>query len=181
VNRNRITALTIVAALAGIGCEKQSPEVVASAAAQSMRADQVMFGVQQFITQDGIRRGVLNADTAYVFEDSGKVDVRKVRLNMFNETGKSAANLTSKAGTLDTRTQGMIARGNVVLITADGQKINTEELHYDPNAHRVWSDVTTTMVQNGGPLTGDGFTADDQMRNIKITRPRGQVSGGIKF
>ncbi len=173
--------MAIVGTLAGAGCDKPSTEVVASPAAQAMRADQVMFGVQQFITQDGIRRGVMNADTAYVFEDSGKIEVRKVKLNLFSETGKSSADLTSKAGTLDTRTQAMIARGNVVLTTADGRKINTEELHYDPNAHRVWSNVTTSMAQNGGPLTGDGFTADDQMRNIQITRPRGRVSGGIKF
>jgi LPS export ABC transporter protein LptC len=173
--------LGLIGALVSVACEPQSLEVVASAAAQAMKADQVMFGVQQYITQDGIRRGVLNADTAYVFEDSGKVEVRKVRLNLYSESGKSAADLTSRAGTLDTRTQGMVARGAVVLTTSDGRKINTEELHYDPNTHRVWSTVTTTMVQEGGPLTGDGFTADDQMRNIQITRPRGRVSGGIKF
>jgi LPS export ABC transporter protein LptC len=174
------TALIASALVLG-ACEKKSPEVVASAAAQAMKADQVMFGVQQYLTTDGVRRGVLNADTAYVYEDSARVDLRKVHVNMYNETGKQAADLTSKTGTLDTRTQAMIARGSVVLNTSDGRRITTEELHYDPNAHKVWSTVSTTMVENGSPLTGDGFTADDQMRNFQIIRPRGRVTGGMKF
>src|SRR5688572_13135662 len=136
---------------------EQAPDPVASAEAQAQRADQVMYGVKQYISSEGIRRGLLNADTAYVFEDSGRVDIRKVTLNLYGETGNQAAALTSRAGTLDTRTQGMIARGNVILTTQEGKRIETEELHYDPNAHRIWSTVTTKMIENGNPLTGDGF------------------------
>jgi LPS export ABC transporter protein LptC len=159
-------------------CAEPADDPVASQQAQAQRADQVMYGVKQHISSAGIRRGLLNADTAFVFEDSGRVEIRKVKLEMYNEAGGRAADLTSRAGTLDTRTQGMIARGSVVLQTSDGKRIETEELHYDPNAHRVWSTVKTTMIANGAPLTGDGFSADDQMRNIQVTRPRGRVSGG---
>ena len=99
------------------GCEAQPENPVASAQAQAQRADQVMYGVKQHISAEGIRRGLLNADTAFVFEDSGRVEIRKVKLEMFNEAGGQAANLTSRSGTLDPRTQGMIARGSVVLTT----------------------------------------------------------------
>jgi LPS export ABC transporter protein LptC len=176
----------VICSLSLAACSgSQAADPIASDEAQSQRADQVMYGVKQYISSEGIRRGLLNADTAFVFEDSGRVDIRKVQLQLFNESGSQAASLTSRAGSLDTRSQGMIARGGVVLKTQDGKRIETEELHYDPNSHRVWSTVTTRMIENNGsPLTGDGFSADDHMRNIQITRPRGRIGGagrGLKF
>ena len=63
---------------------------------------------------------VLNADTAFVFEDSGKVAVRKVHVNMFNERGAETAQVTSRAGVVDTRTQAMVATGNEGAAAASG-------------------------------------------------------------
>src|SRR5688500_16027597 len=125
MSRQSSLLIFLCAALGSACSGSQAADPVASDEAQAQRADQVMYGVKQYISAEGIRRGLLNADTAYVFEDSGKVEIRKVQLQLFSETGVQAAALTSKAGTLDTRSQGMIARGGVVLKTQDGKRIET--------------------------------------------------------
>ena len=145
---------------------------------RDLPADYVMLDVNHYLTDDGVRRGILNADTAFVYVDSATVDLRRVHLLLYGTDGKDAADLVSRTGKLNQRTSAMVARGAVVLVAKNtGDRIETEELHYDPNMHKVWSTVRTVRIQNGNRVTADGFTADDQMRNVEMTRPRGQVQG----
>lgn len=168
----------LLVALVGCGGAEQSP--TAGAGFQKLESDQVIFGFQQHVTQAGVRQAILRGDTAFIYEDSSLAKVRKVDLVLYNEQGKVNATLKSKAGRLNTYTQQMVASGNVVLITQDGRQIETEELHYDPNTHRVWSTVRTTQRHQGGVLTGTGFEADDKFNNVRVTGAR-STGGGFKI
>jgi LPS export ABC transporter protein LptC len=174
--RTRLLAYALLT-LAVAGCH-DGVEPRAGAGYPDLPADYVILDVQHYVTEDGIRRGTLNADTALYYADSAKVSLRKVHLLLYNETGQPAATLVSRTGQLDDRTNAMIARGNVVLTVQNtGDTIETQELHYDPQAHRIWSTVESTRIHEGSRLTGDGFTADDQMQHVEVTHPRGAVQG----
>jgi LPS export ABC transporter protein LptC len=151
---------------------------------QKIPADMIMVGMTQNITSDGLRRARLQGDSAFVYEDSSKVKVKGVNLTIFNEQGLESAHLTSRTGDFNNHNQGMIARGNVILITTGvtPRRIETEELHYDPETHKIWSTVNTLMVEGGSRITGDGFNADDKFENVSITHMQGRVTGQrIKF
>ncbi len=140
-------------------------------------ADYVLASITHFMTEDGVRRGVLKADSAYFYADSAKANLKKVHLVLYGVTGQEVADLTSKTGQLDQRTNAMTARGDVVLVGkgSGAQRVETQELHYDPNQRKIWSTVTSTIYQNGNRTVTDGFSADDQLSNIVQTRPRGTV------
>jgi LPS export ABC transporter protein LptC len=141
-------------------------------------ADQIMTGVTHAPTSEGIRSAIGKYDTVYVFEDSSKLHLKGVNLEMFDATGRKTATLTSLTGELNTSTEAMVARGSVRLVTTtDNRVIETEELHYDPNTRRIWSDVATTMRLRGDVTHSDGFKADDQFEKVEIVRPRGAVPG----
>ncbi|MBI4545245.1 MAG: LPS export ABC transporter periplasmic protein LptC [Gemmatimonadetes bacterium] len=162
-----------LAACAGGGADPLAEDNLAG-----MPSDQVIYGLTHFSTAQGVRRAVLRADTAYVHEDSARIDARRVHLTLFNELGREAADLTAAAGELDIRTEAMTARGNVVLVARQGQKrIETEELHFDPQTDRIWSDVATTLQDAGTVIRGQGFTSDGQLRNVRVRRPTGRVEG----
>lgn len=164
--------------MAATGCGAGNAPSPTADQYRDLPADYVVLGVKHYLTEDGVRRGTLNSDTAFFYVDSARVDLRKVHLLLYNANGQEAADLTSKTGEMNQRTNAMVARGNVVLVArTTNDRIETQELHYDPNAHRIWSTVQTTRIQNGNRVTGDGFTADDQMRNVEVTRPRGRVEG----
>lgn len=167
--------------LAACGSGGQGP--VAGEDYADLPADQIIFGVKHYVTANGVRQAILVADTAYYYEDPARVELRKVHLTLFQSTGQEAADLTSESGDLEVRTNAMVARGNVVLVTREGgRRVETEELHYDPHADRIWSDVPTTLYEHGSVLRGDGFESDAQLRNSNLRNPRGQVQGGtIKF
>ena len=173
--------LAILLALLAIACDRQTSAPTADAGFKMLAADQVIVGFQQYVSEKGLNKAILRGDTAYIYEDSSLAKVQKVDLVLYDEAGKVSARLTSKAGRLNTQTQGMTAIGNVILITeSDGRRIETEELHYDPTTHRVWSTVPTTQRHQGGVLTGTGFEADDKFYNVRITGAR-STGGGFRI
>jgi LPS export ABC transporter protein LptC len=149
---------------------------------EGIEADQIVVGMEQFVTESGRLKAVLRGDTAFIFEDSAKAHVKKVDMRLFDEAGKESAHLTSKAGDFNNSTQAMVARGTVVLITrgADPRTIETEELHYDPNTKRLWSTKPTTMRSRDGIVRGTGFESDDRFENYRITNARSS-GGGMRI
>lgn len=174
----KFRALLLLLVLAG--CKRPEARPVAGAGFEQLRADQVITGFEQYVTEGGAKRAVMRGDTAYIFEDSGLVKVQHANLTMFDEQGRVSARLTSRSGDVRNETQAMVARGNVVLIAQDGRRIETEELFYDPQAHRVWSHVQTVQRHQGGVLTGSGFDADDKFNNVRINNAR-STGGGLKI
>ncbi len=168
-----------LAALALAGCQRQGTEP-RPAEFPNLPADYVLIAVKHYLTEDGIRRGMLNADTGYVHVDSAKFDLVKVHLLLYKQDGSQAADLTSKTGQLDQRTNAMVANGHVILVgTGSGvQRIETEQLHYDPNTHQLWSTVTSRVTQGGNVITTQGFKCDDQLQRIEMNAIRGRVEAG---
>lgn len=169
MSRYFLPVLASLTLLCGACDESTAPP---TAEYESLPADQVITNVDHLFTSDGVRRAQLRADTAYLFEDSAATHLKVVTLEMFDDEGQLTSTLTSEEGEYNTESQKTVARGNVVLVMPgpDGRTIWTEELHYDPVAKRVWSDVPTRMLMNSGQeLHGQGFTADDQFVNVDIT------------
>jgi LPS export ABC transporter protein LptC len=149
----------------------------------NLPADHVMTEMEFYATSSGIRAAKLLADTAYMYEDSTVSHLRGVALDMFDAAGVTTAHLTSVTGRFDSQSQAMTATGSVVLqVLRDGRKIETEQLHYDPETRRLWSDVQTRMTEaDGNVTTAASFTADDQFRNIQFQNARGRVRERITF
>lgn len=167
-------AVVAIAASATVACgDDEDP--VAGRDFRDLPADQVMFDAQHDIKDLGVLRARLRADTSYVYEDSARTVMFPVDLRLYNANGAETAHLTSREGELDTRTNKMVARGNVVLVTTEGnRRILTEELHYDPRTRRIWSDVETVVFEGETRLQGQGFSADEDMKNIQIKKGTGE-------
>jgi LPS export ABC transporter protein LptC len=169
----------VLLALSACGGQPAGPN--ASAGFRKLPSDQVIVGFEQHITESGKNKAILRGDTAYVYEDSSFAKLRKVNLMLYDEQGQLSARLNSDSGEVNTFTRAMVARGRVVLITEqDSRRIETEELHFDPQAHRVWSTVKTVQRHQGGVLTGSGFEADDKFYNVRITDAR-STGGGFRI
>lgn len=178
----RLTVIGIVLLGGLLGACGQASEPVAVADHPDMQADNVIENVRHWMTRDGVRHALLTADTAYMYQDSSKADMRHVHVTMYDDNGAQSGELTAKAGTLDTRSEAMTARGNVVLTLSSGaREIRTEELHYDPQTGRIWSDVQTTSIEKGTTVVGSGFTAETgpggELKNVQVRNPRATGKG----
>jgi LPS export ABC transporter protein LptC len=166
--RLAVAALALLV-IAGLAACQDGSEAVAGSGFRSLPADQVVFQLETDIKDLGVLRARLHADTAHIWEDEAHTLMFPLDLKLYDDNGGEAAHLTANEGELDSRTNKMVARGNVILVTTDGnRRILTEELHYDPRTKRIWSDVHTVIYEGDSRAEGQGFQADDQLSTVEI-------------
>jgi LPS export ABC transporter protein LptC len=145
---------------------------------RDLPADQVMTGVNHVSTSDGVRSATGTFDTVFVFNDSSSYSLKGLSQQLFDAEGRPSATIRADSGRLNLATDAMIARGKVVLLTQNQCRIESEELHYDPQTRRVWSDVFTTFVGAGRTATAQSFNADDQFSNVSTRGLNGRLPEG---
>ena len=171
--------------LAGVlllgGCGSQEDTPVVSPDILEMDADAVMYDMRSTITVEGVREGLVIADTAYFYEDSANVELRQLSLTVYTEEGRERALVTAERGWLNLDTNEMTARGNAVLtVRVDNRIIESAELHYDPNADRIWSDSTTVQRLDGTVSEGSSFESNLDFTNVLIRNMRTR-GGAVRY
>ena len=168
-------ALIAVLVAVGLAACGGGEDPVSGSGFRDLPADHVVLELDMDIKDMGALRARLHADTAYMWEDSAKTLLFPVDLKLYDENGAQTGHLTADQGEHDTETNQMFAQGNVVLVTADGdRRILTEELHYDPRRERIWSDVHTVMFEGDSRIEGSGFRSNAAMTDVEVFESTGQ-------
>lgn len=166
---NRLMILTVLVAMSTACDERRQPPVVPSSPHVDS-ADQVMFGMRSLLTDRGLLRAELFADTAYFFDDNTRIELSNVHVTFFTTTGQKNADLDSEEGSYSTRSGMMEARENVVVVSVDGRRLTTEQLRYDQTKNQISSDSAFVLTEPGRVLRGIGFVSDPDMTNVRVLR-----------
>lgn len=138
----------------------------------SQPVDRVLFGTEYVLSVGGAVYARVHADSMYLYEDSSSARLFGVRLVLQDTLGARVAELGAATGRYDLRSQRMVATGKVVVERADGARFETNELHVDPESHRIWSDVATRLRHPDGRTTDfPSFTVDDRFRDPRRGSP----------
>jgi LPS export ABC transporter protein LptC len=168
----RIVALVLLVAMTAVaGCSNTSsapPVGTRNALADS--AEQVMLNVRSLLTDHGIQRGEMFADSVYIFDDNTRFELRKVRTTFNTSTGVKDGTMTANRGRYNLRQQILEGFGNVVITTNDGKKLTSPHVRYSQLANEVSSDTTFTLVEPGRTVSGIGFRSDPQLTRYTILR-----------
>jgi LPS export ABC transporter protein LptC len=133
-------------------------------------AEQVMVGVRMLLTDRGVQRAELFADTGYVFEDQTRFELRKVRATFNTSTGTKDGVLSADRGMYNQREQRLEGYGHVVIVTTEGKRLSSPQMKYMQAANEVSSDSAFTLVEPGRSLNGIGFRADPQLTRVQVLR-----------
>lgn len=166
-----IASLALVSACQG---EATAP-IIRAEEASELPADQIAWDVEHTMTSNGVRKALLHSDTIFYRQAAAPIDLRGVDLTFFDATGAPSGRLTSETGEYDWRAGSMIARGNAVLVLqGQGGKrtIETEELHFDLEEDRVWSDQPTVMREGSQVVRGASFESDTRFDNVTVQQAR---------
>lgn len=166
----RHTLFVTAVALLSVACKEPTPLPVAKVRQLPDSANQVLFGVKFNVTEAGIKRAAVLADTAYMYEDNTRTELRKVTTDFFTLNGEKNATLTGLTGTYNSRLGTMEARGNVVVLMADGRRLETPQLRFDPARNEVSSDSAFVLTDKERKVAGIGFISDPDMNNIRVLR-----------
>ena len=168
--------LSLAAALlAGCFPKEGVRPVTESVAADS--ADQVLFKMSTKITNAGVLRSHVDADTAFIYQRSQTMDLRHFTALLLDEKGNLKSTLTADRGLYVTYSNKLDARGHVVATTVDGQKIQTEHLIYDKQANQITIDTTFVYDSKKGHLVGNCMKSDIDFTMVDVCQPKGHQKG----
>ena len=128
------------------------------------------YRIKEVQLQEELKDGVtwqLEADQAEAYEKAGKTVLRKVRIRI-QEPDRSWV-VTGDEAEMTQESKDVELRGNVVLTSSDGLRLETTLLRWDANAKRAWTDEPVVLRQNGAVVLGQGLDArvGDQNTAIK--------------
>ena len=172
----RVFALWLFSALA-LSCSPEGPDRVAEVQELADSADQMLIDMRTVMTNLGVRQANLRADTAFLYENSGRTDLKKIEVTFFSTTGTQTSVLTADTGLYFIRSGQMEARGNVVVVRSDGARLTTSLLRYNQSANEVSTDQPYTFVEGERQAQGQGFVSDPSFSNIRTQRLRGTGGG----
>jgi LPS export ABC transporter protein LptC len=175
----RAALMCALAILGAVGCSSKKQPPVAAHSPLADSADQVMYGARFNLTDKGLQRAQLQADTAYFFEDNTRIELENVHTTFFTAAGAKNAVLTSDRGRYNSRTNNMVARKNVVVVTEDGRRLTTPELNYNQQTNEISSDSAFVMTEPNRRLEGIGFRSDPDMKNIRILKGASGLARGV--
>jgi len=124
--------------------------------AMSSQADQALKEVHlQEDAKSGSYRWSLDAERAESLPDSGKTSLWKVTIGV-QDTDRSWK-VTSDEGDLITDTKDVELRGNVVLVSSEGLRVETTVLRWNNAEGRAWTDQPVTLYKGAGVVKGFGL------------------------
>ena len=175
----RVALFGILAASGLCACETKTLPPIAGKSAFADSADQVIFGLRTTLTNQGVSRAQLHADTAYAFDDNTRYELENVHTTFYTTAGAKDGVLTSRHGTYNSRSSRMVARQDVVVVSEDGRRLTTEELIYNQQKNEISSDSAFVMTEPNRRLEGIGFRSDPNMQNIQILKGARGTARGI--
>jgi LPS export ABC transporter protein LptC len=106
-------------------------------------------------------RWQLDAEYSETFEEQNTTAMKKVTIKV-DQASKSASSarswtVTGDEGNLNQETKDIELRGNVVLVSSDGLRLETERLRWDADAQRAWTTEPVTIYRAGTVVRGTGF------------------------
>lgn len=96
-------------------------------------ADMVGIGLTQNLTDGGVLKATLVADSVMVYEPSGRFEYRNIRVTFLAQDGMPASVLTALRGTYWIQTNRLLASGTVSMVrSTDGARLRTDSVLFDP-------------------------------------------------
>jgi LPS export ABC transporter protein LptC len=178
VRRAILSSVSALLALSALACEDTGVRPTTTVQAADS-ADQVLEGFSHYVTNEGVLRSRVEADTAFFYEPTQITQLRNVKVVFFDFKGAESSTLTARRGIYRWQDGSMEAIGSVVVVSPDGRRLATEVLRYDNATNLITTDRHFTFDRGDEHLEGNSFKSDPDFRNVVTDRPRGVTGDGM--
>jgi len=93
----------------------------------------------------------------------------------YNRDGEVASKVTAQKAINYTNENRMVAQDDVELENSEGKKLNTEELTWDEQEHRIFTDKFVKITTPTEILFGDGLEAEEDFSRYEIQNIKGRI------
>lgn len=167
----RLQVLTFgILCLGWLNACNHEPEEAATA---SSPQDGAAIPAQQFFdyrlieSNAGIKQWVLQSAEMQKFTGQRDVILVEVHMDFFRD-GEHFSVLTSDSGRTNLQTKNIHAWGDVVVVTDDGRRLETEDLFYDNETELIHNEVFNRFTRGADVMTGIGLEATPDLEYIEL-------------
>jgi LPS export ABC transporter protein LptC len=168
-----IFILIIALAILFAGCNDEDTEY-------KIKLDNIVSDqrVEDFIlteTMDGELVWKLEADYADMYEDKDIARINGVEVKFYKD-GEVSSHLTSDWGTVDLKSNNMVAYERVIVVTDDGDILRTSKLRWDASDKMIRSEEKVKLIRKKSIIYGIGFETDPELNSFKTTKMVGYLT-----
>lgn len=179
----------IIPVLLLAGCQRQAPPVSVEAVHDEERPAQESWDARFAIINGGQPRVLVEAgymaqfergDSTYVLlepaeGDTGPANDAYVTAYLFDADGDSTATLTADRLYYYDAERRMEARGQVVVVTREGKRLESEHLEWLEVEEQVRTDGFVRITTPKEQIQGYDLVADEDLETYQVARITGQV------
>lgn len=166
--RAPVLAVLVAALGASFGC--QSRPASTPSGTEVRLPDQEARDFMLTESSEGKKNWTLWASYAAMYNDQSLVDAKTVRIEFFDKDGKKFSTLVAKTGRVHQRTNDLEARGDVVVTTQSGIRMETDSLRWQNTARKIVSDGFVKVTRQHDVVTGYGFESDPSLDHFHLRR-----------
>lgn len=145
-------------------------------------ADQVAFNSRTVLTDAGLLRAEIFADTTLFLQQNTRILMRVVHGVFFSAQGSRDATVTADRASYDTRGSILEAYGNVIVTAVDGRMLKSPMLRFESSQNQILSDSAFVLTEpDGKELRGVGFRADPNLEVVTVLRVDRGRGGAVRL
>ena len=117
--------------------------------------------------KDAFKEWELNAQAAQYFKNESKVAFQSITLTFYSNAGK-VYKLSADHGELYTDSKDVKVHGNVVVVTDEGYRVQTDSFQYNAKERKISTDAQVTLASKEMVMTGKGMVVDLEEERLYI-------------
>ena len=179
--RTSIVALTLVGLAILFSCDNDITKVEKFPDAEQLPIIHTT-GFQTIYSDSAVVRIKITGPELKEFEETDDREAfiefpQGIQALFYNQSGKPVSSLDAEYAIFWKKIEQFEARTNVVVKNfEEKQELYTEELFWDKEEEKIWSDKFVKIITEKGPTYGeDGFESDQNFTKFRIKKSRGQM------
>ena len=96
-----------------------------------------------------------------------------LEVHFYNDSSQLQSTLKADDASIDEETKIMLAKNNVILISVNDKKLETDELLWDENRNKIYTDKKVKITTGKEVIFGEGFTSTPDFKKYSITKIHG--------
>jgi len=134
-----------------------------------------MRGFHMVQTELGVKKYEIDANEASINPRAKMIRFFNVKTRYFDKD-KEVATLKSDAGVIRTDTNNIDVKGNVVMTTRDGSRLETSSLSWDNVKNKIRTKEYVKVIKGDNIMEGVGMESDLMLENVILKKVSTKIS-----
>jgi len=162
-----------------VGCSGQEPSATDRPGVNdsASKPDTEVSGAKIYLYDRGRVTTEILSEKIIKFESNDSTMAYKLDIDVLDSTGQVSTQIVGDSGIIREATGQLYIYGNVVVITEDKSRLETDYLWWDSKADKIKTDAFVKITREDDVITGWGLEADEKLNSYKILN---QVSGAVE-